>query len=315
MMAVEPEVATPWVVAIVLNYGLPEATADCVRSLQANDYPRLDLLVVDNGSTDDSVALLRARFPTLPIVEIGENRYFAGGMNVGLTQALEQGADYALVLNNDTLAPRDMVTRLVQVAEASHDAAAVAPLITDTEGRLWAAGARQRCGWPFPRNLGWADVRRAGGDQAIRVDYVTGCGILLRATALREVGLFDEGYCLYYEDADLCARLAEAGYTLWVAPAAKMTHLVSATAKRQAQHSVYLHTRYRLRFYRQHRQPLHWLGWALLLGQEVGRALCEGLTGRKDLGAARWRGLRDGWREPGVGADSAAHSVSGSYGI
>lgn len=302
-MDADAEPRLPLVMAVVLNYGLADVTADCLCSLQASDYPRLELLVVDNGSEDDSAAVLQERFPALAMLQVGENRYFAGGMNVGLEHALAQGADYALVLNNDTLVARDMVSHLVRVAEARRDAAAVAPVITDGQGRLWAAGARARRCWPFPRNLGWEDLPSATEQDAVRVDYVTGCGMLLRAEALRQVGLFDEAYRLYYEDADLCARLAQAGYTLWVAPAARMTHLVSATSGRRLEQSAYLHTRYRLRFYRQHRQPLPWLGWTLLVGQEVGRCLGDGLKGRTHLAAARWRGLRDGWREPKTGAE------------
>lgn len=296
-MGSEPGRPAPLVLAIVLNYELPDVTANCVASLLASDYPCLDVVVVDNGSRDDSVARLRRQFTGVLIVETGANLYFAGGMNVGLMQALERGAEYALILNNDTVVAPDMVSELVRVAEANRRAAVVAPLITDARGSLWALGSvRRRC-WPFPRTLGWTDVQRAGASDAIRVDYVTGCGMLVRKDILGKVGLLDPAYRMYYEDADFCARVAQAGYSLWVAPDARMTHLVSLTAERQAPQSRYMHTRYRVRFYRRHRQPLPLLGCVLLLGQEITWAMGEWLTGRRQLAQARCCGLRDGLRD------------------
>jgi glycosyltransferase involved in cell wall biosynthesis len=94
----------PLVVAVVLNWNQPEETADCVASLLAGAYPRLQALVVDNGSADDSVSQLRGRFgEQICVVETGTNLYYAGGNNIGLKWALEAGATWVLILNNDTV--------------------------------------------------------------------------------------------------------------------------------------------------------------------------------------------------------------------
>ncbi len=283
----------PSVVACVLNYKLPDVTAQCVASLLASDYGHLHIVIIDNGSRDGSAEALRARFPQVAILESDRNLFFAGGMNLGLRHALAIGADYALAMNNDTLVAPDMVRRLVEAAETLSQAGIVAPVIRRPDGRLWAAGSRERRLWPFPQDIARSKMDLSG--QPFRVDYVTGCGMLIRRDVLEAIGLFDEDYAMYYEDADFCARARRAGYTIWVEPSAEMIHLVSASAKRQAPQSAYAHTRYRVRFYREHRHPLWRAGLGLLALQEGARAVKEGLAGQSEVALARLRGLRDGF--------------------
>ena len=284
---------SPLVAAIVLNYELPEVTAQCVESLLASDYDNLQVTIVDNGSQDGSAEILHERFPQVAILASDRNLLFAGGMNLGLRHALALGADYALVMNNDTLVARDMVSRLVETAEMLPQAGIVAPAIYRTDGRLWAAGSRRRRLWPFPREVDAVDSPR----QPFPVDYVTGCGMLIRCGVLKVIGLFDERYAMYYEDADFCARAAAAGYTIWVEPSAQMVHRVSESARRQAPQSAYAHTRYRIRFYRQHHQPLWWVGLPLIAFQEGFRIGKDWLAGRRGLAHARLRGLKDGFHQ------------------
>ena len=287
---------SPLVAAIVLNYNLPEVTERCVASLLQSDYDPLHLIIVDNGSQDGSAEMLRGRFPQTTILASDRNLLFAGGMNLGLRHALAMGADYALVLNNDTVVSREMVKRLVEAATSLPQAGIVAPLIRRADGRLWSAGSQRRGVCPFPRDVG-RGKRATLPSQPFRVDYVTGCAMLIRHDVLKAIGLFDERYAMYYEDADFCVRAASAGYALWVVPAAEMVHLVSESAKRQAPQSVYAHTRYRLRFYRQHHQPLWWVGLPSILFQEGLRAVRDILTGYRHLALARLRGMRDGLAE------------------
>lgn len=286
---------SPLVAAIVLNYELPEVTAKCVQSLLASDYDNLHIIIVDNGSRDRSAERLRARFPQAAIVASDRNLFFAGGMNLGLRHALAIGAEYALVMNNDTLVSPGMISALVQVAENLSSAGIVAPLIRRADGHLWSAGSLRRTFWPFPRDIGKG--LETLPNQPFCVDYVTGCGMLIRREVLETIGLFDEGYRMYYEDADFCARTAAAGYTIWVVPSAEMTHFVSVSAQRQAPQSAYAHTRYRLRFYRQHRQPLWWVGILLIAAQEGMRVMRDRLSGHREQAAERLRGLRDGFGE------------------
>ncbi|MFH1084904.1 MAG: glycosyltransferase family 2 protein, partial [Chloroflexota bacterium] len=268
--------AGPLITSIVLNWNLAEQTAACVASLLASDYAPHRILVVDNGSSDDSVEALQRRFgQRIEVVATGENLYYAGGCNVGLRTAMEHGADWALVLNNDTIVAPDMLSWLVRTATSAPDVGIVSPMIywADQRSRIWALGGRDRRWLPFPRDVGRNEFDRGQYLQPLAVDYATGCAMLLRREMLQRVGLFDPAYRMYYEDADLSVRARRAGFRLFAEPRAKMWHLISSSARRQAATTVYQKSRYRARFYRQHAaRPWRGVTLALVGGQELARA-------------------------------------------
>jgi GT2 family glycosyltransferase len=288
----------PLVTVVVLNWNLPAETMACVSSLLAGDYQHQRILVVDNGSTDDSVLQLRHCFgDRVTIVETGTNLYYAGGNNVGIEWALAAGADYILILNNDTVVAPDMVSRLVRTASDHPEAGILAPMICfgHDRSRIWALGSRRHRWLPMPRDVGRGEIDQGQYTVPLEVDYVTGCAMMVRRAVFNQAGLFDPSYRMYYEDADLCARAQSAGFRLLVEPRAKMWHMVSVSAGRQAATTRYQRTRYRARFYRQHPHgPFPWLTLAVLWMQELARMGMALARGQLDLVAAGWRGLLDG---------------------
>ena len=290
----------PLIVVIILNWNLATVTTTCVHSVLGGDYPRQRVLIVDNGSTDDSVAILRDEFGSaVDLIETGQNLYFAGGVNVGLEWALATDTSYILVLNNDTWIAPGLVSQLVATAEGDSSIGIVGPIIyrDDPPDRIWALGSRRVPWLPVPRDIGRGQIDRGQFSSLLQVDYLVGCAMLIRRQVLESVGLFDPSYQMYYEDADFSARVQAAGFRLVANPQAKMWHLVSASARRQVAGSRYQHTRYRVRFYRQHSHgPAAFLTHGFLLGQEIARSVLALLTGRPDLAAATLRGLRDGYR-------------------
>ncbi len=291
----------PLIVIVVLNWNLPTETVACVASLLAGDYSRQQVLVVDNGSIDDSVLQLCHQFgDQINILETDTNLFYAGGNNVGIQWALEAGADFILILNNDTVAAPDMVSQLARAAQAHPDAGILTPMIYfgHDRSRIWMLGSRRHRWLPVPRDVGRGEVDRGQYVTPFKVDYVTGCAMMVRRSVFTQVGLFDSDYRMYYEDADLCARAQQAGFALLVEPRAKLWHEVSVSAERQAATSRYQRTRYRVRFYRQHPHgPSPWLTLAMLWMQELARMGIALVRGQLDLVGAGWRGLRDGCRE------------------
>jgi GT2 family glycosyltransferase len=293
--------SNPSVSVVTVNWNLPEETARCVASILAGDYPRQQVVVVDNASTDDSVARLRARFgERITLLEAESNLYYGGGCNLGIAWSLAHGADCVLVLNNDTWIAPDMVTRLVRLAEAHPDAGIVAPMIlcADEPRRIWALGSERHRWLPMPRDIGRGALDRGQFRVPRQVDYVTGCAMLIRREALAAGTPFDSRYTMYYEDADLCARVRARGLTIWVEPRAKMWHLGSASAALRSATSRYQRTRHRVLFYRQHphgRWPLA-THLAVLLS-EVARGVRDMLRGHPHVAWAAWQGFRDGSRQ------------------
>ena len=201
---------TPRVTVIVLNWCNEHDTEACLESLAASRYEELTVLLVDNGSPDGSGDRLHARFPETPYLQTGANLGYAAGNNRGMEWALERGADYLLVLNNDTVVDAGCVARLVDTAE-SHGAAVVAPQIRyfDEPDRVWYGGGV----FSRPRAIGVHRAVVESGDPGAptQVTFVTGCCFLIRADAVAQLGGFDESFFAYVEDAELSVRCRRRG--------------------------------------------------------------------------------------------------------
>jgi GT2 family glycosyltransferase len=207
---------------VVLNWNGWRDTVRCVESLERLDYPHYRIVVVDNGSTDGSPGRLRASCRTATVVETHRNLGFAGGNNVGLRYALEAGAHYVWVLNNDTVVDARALSALVRAAEGDPAVGVVGAVIWAMDGsRVLARGGG---GVDLRTGRSWHVV-----DPGADVAYITGASMLLRTRALREVGLFDERFFLYWEDTDLSFRLTAAGWRLGVAHDAHVWHRESGT--------------------------------------------------------------------------------------
>jgi GT2 family glycosyltransferase len=225
-------ITTAQVTIVVLNWRRADDTISCLESLRAAELGGARLLVVDNGSGDGSVARIRAAAPDVPIIALAENRGYAGGNNAGIEQALADGAEAVLLLNNDTVVSPDFLTPLVDALNASPEAAAV-------------CGAVHRHDRPELLDVAWSEVRFAdryvvqlrgvnavpgeGFDQRRNVEIAIGCVLLLRGAALRQVGLLDEAYFAYHEDVEWGLRARAAGWQLFYEPYARVYHRGSAS--------------------------------------------------------------------------------------
>lgn len=223
--------ASPRVVAIVLNWCAESDTAACLESLAAQTYPALTTLLMDNASPDGSGDRLHGRFPELPYLQTGANLGYAGGNNRGFEWALANGADYVLVLNDDTVVDPDCVTRLVDAARET-GAAVTAPQILyfDEPELVWYGGGRLSIG----RGMGYHLRENTPIDPAQQredVTFVCGCCFLMRADVLRTVGGFEESFFAYAEDTELSLRLQRLGHRMIYEPSARVLHRIKRSAK------------------------------------------------------------------------------------
>ena len=214
------------VTIIVLNWNLREETLACLESLQRADLAGASVMVVDNGSRDGSVEAVRARFPTVEVVALAENRGYAGGNNAGIRVALARGAEAVLLLNNDTRVVRDFLAPLLWVFDKQPRAAAVGSAIHRFDRpEMLDVAYISVC---FARNVvqlqGVNKLPGHGFTQTVAVDAAPGCSLLVRAEALRTVGLFDEEYFAYYEEVDWCVRARRAGWKIFYEPLSRVLH-------------------------------------------------------------------------------------------
>ena len=215
---------------LLLNWNGWRDTVDCVESLQRLTYPNYHILIVDNGSTDGSEIMLRERFPALEIVQAGANLGFSGGNNAGIRRALERGADYVWLLNNDTVIEADSLALMVQAAEGDAAVGMVGSKIVYYENprKIWYAGAvldRARPYRPHHRGLNEEDLGQY--QEACETGYITGCSLLARREVVEAIGLLADDLFLYFEDADWSARAKAAGWKLVYCPQSVVYHKVS----------------------------------------------------------------------------------------
>jgi GT2 family glycosyltransferase len=216
--------AHPRVAIVIVIWNGRDDTLECLSTFRADGYPNREIIVVDNGSTDDSVAAIRAGFPDTVILQTGRNLGFTGGNNAGIQQALERGADYVFLLNNDTLVESDALEKLVEAAEANPDAGLLAPVIHnfDPPQAIWFSGSVVN----LRRGTAWHDNSRQPSREEMpyEVPWATGCAMLIRADLVRRLGGFDDRYYLSWEDVDLSLRVRKEGHRLLVVPQSRIYH-------------------------------------------------------------------------------------------
>ena len=216
--------------AVVLNWNNEHDTKACVDSLLAQDCPALTVLIVDNGSPDGSGPRLHARYPDVEYLQTGKNLGYCGGNNRGIKQAVDTGADYVLVINNDTIVDPTCVRELLRAADGIMVGAVGSKILRyDAPDTIWFAGGKfdrvKAIGTHPGENLPDPDPRET---QTRDVSFLTGCCLLFPAAALREVGVFREDFFAYCEDVEWGLRAAKHGMRLVYAPAARLRHRVPA---------------------------------------------------------------------------------------
>jgi len=299
--------------AVVLNYRAAEDTLLAVRSLEASRREVQEVLVVDNGSGDGSVELLRRHLPDVELLEAGRNLGFSGGCNLGMTEALRRGAELVLLLNGDVVLPPDALGALEDALLGEAGAGIAGPLLLSRAwpDRVASAGMRLSSASGRMRHLRHGE--RAPGAEAHavrRVDGVAGCALLVRAEVLAAVGLLAEEYFFSFEDLDLCLRARRAGYSTICAAGALAYHEGGRSIGARAAARLYYGTRNHLllaeRWLRAGGSPAAAVRAACILGYNLAYAVTGSGTAPLPAIGAVLRGARDHWRarygEEGAGS-------------
>jgi GT2 family glycosyltransferase len=223
----------PLVYVIVLTWNGKADILECLKSLQNLAYPNTKILVVDNASEDGTAEAIHSLFPGFELICNGSNLRFARGNNVGIDYSLRRGADYVLLLNNDTVADHDFLSHLVETAESDKKIGIVGPKIYyyDKPRRIWFAGGTINWWTGGVAHAGIREEDKGKYDVTTEVDYITGCCMLVKREVIDAVGMLDARYHMYVEDVDWCVRAMRAGYKLVYVPSSKVWHKLSASTK------------------------------------------------------------------------------------
>ena len=222
---------TPFVVNIVLNLNGREVLAEALECAVKLTYPNCKTVVIDNGSADGSQEMVRVKFPSVVLVELGKNVGVMEGYNAGLRYGLEHGADWTFLLNNDIVFDANLLTELMNVALSDEHIGILAPKIyyQAEPNKFWYAGGNINYFAGIISHRGIREVDKGQYDRTEDTEYITGCAMLIKREVVEKIGMLDNAFSpMYSEDADFSIRTSRAGYRLVYVPQAKLWHKVSA---------------------------------------------------------------------------------------
>lgn len=223
---------SPLVYVVLVNWNGKDDTLACLRSLRGVNYPNFRIVVVDNASADGSVEAIDAEFPDVTLVRNQKNEMFAGANNQGIEIALREGAEFVLLLNNDTEVDSNFLNHMVETAQSAPKIGMVGPKIYffDQPEVLWYAGGVVNLRRGLVAHRGIREPDRGQFDTTGDTGYITACGILVSRECIDAVGVLDAEYFMYGEDMDWCYRARRAGFRVVYEPRSRVWHKVSSSS-------------------------------------------------------------------------------------
>lgn len=210
----------PKIFVIILNYNGKNTLSKCLSSVFGSNYQNFEVVVVDNDSRDGSFEKARAQFSRAHFIKNSSNIGFAKGNNIGIRFALEKFADFVFILNNDAAIKKNTLSKLIETSFQDHSAGIISPIIYSGKNRdIWFAGGKVN--WLKMRTQHLYIQKQAA---AYSSEYITGCAMFVKKEVFKKIGLFDERFFLYYEDADFSLRAKNAGFKLLVDPTISVFH-------------------------------------------------------------------------------------------
>lgn len=215
----------PLVIPVILNTNRRADTLACLDSLMQTQYPNMHIILLDNSSTDSSVEAIQTQFPLVQIMHLKANLGYAGNNNVGIEEAIRRGADWVFVLNEDVVLDKDCLQCLVEVGESDSKIGIVGPMVYhfDEPTVIQSAGGMLGKYWEST-HLGKNEPDQGQYKEPHLVEWISGCAILVRRTAIEQAGMLDADYFIYWEETEWCIRIGRAGWKIIHVPQAKLWH-------------------------------------------------------------------------------------------
>ena len=214
----------------VLNWNGKAMVLDCLRSLYKVTYPNINIVLIDNASTDGSVNLIKKEFPNIEVIQSKENLGYAGGNNYG-SKNVKIESEYSIFINNDTLVSPDFINPLIRPLKIDTSIIQTAPkiLYIDKPNILWFTGGYVNLLFGWIRHRGIRKIDKEQYNNNTLIDYATGCCFCIRTKDFKFFNMFDESFSMYGEDVDLSIRIRKNGGSIMYIPESKIWHKVSAS--------------------------------------------------------------------------------------
>jgi len=290
---------SPKVFIVLLNCNRNDDTLECILSLKETGE-QVRVILVDNGSIPNPKELYQQKHPDVIFLRNEENMGTPIGNNVGIRYALEHGATYVMMLNNDTTVDTNFLRPLVTAMETDNTIGVAGGKVyfSSDPKRIWFAGGKFNRLTARVEHVGIMKYDYEIPSGNFENDFISGCFAMFRSSALREVGLLDEQFFAYMEDVDLSIRIKNAGYKLSYIPQACIYHKVSTTIKVDSPFYLYFNMRNKILMLKKHCSPIERLASLPYLSFYFGRQLVR-LTVKwrywAGVKAVIW-GIHDGFR-------------------
>jgi GT2 family glycosyltransferase len=289
----------PVVSVILLNWNGLLDTEECIESLRKASYKNVVIYIVDNASRNNEAAIIAEKYPFTKVLPQSENLGFCKANNLGIEKAIEEGAKYVLILNNDTIVPPDAIEVLVRQFEIIPDAGAASPVIFEYPDvkigythATWDPKTAKF--WFVYPSDNYEDISKR---KPYPTGFAHGCCLFTSAKILKEVGSLDERYFAFYDEAEWCCRIERYGYKSYVIPDTFIYHKGSKTTPSLV--SVYLMTRNRLLWMKENLSFTQRLQSTPYLTKELIWHQCNiwGITRSATYSKQHSRALLRGWKD------------------
>ncbi len=267
------QLAGPLVVAVILNTNCRDDTLAALKSFAASTYINKHAIVLDNHSQDGSVEAIRSSYSDVEVIPLERNLGYAGNNNIGILAALEESANWVFVMNEDTVLSEDCLANLINAGESDPRIGILGPMVYhfDEPHIIQSAGGKLDRDWNA-HHLAQNEPDHGQYQDPYEVDWISGCGILVRRSVIEQVGMLDERFFYYYEETEWCLRAKKQGWTIWVVPSAKLWHKGVQRDYRPGPSITYYATRNRFLMLSKHQRTSKRLAGCLDTGdQDLGQ--------------------------------------------
>lgn len=293
-------ICLPKVAIVILNWNGLRDTIECLISLREITYRDYDVFLVDNASQGNDADVLARMFgDCVRLIRNNRNLGFTGGNNVGISDAIANMPDYVLLLSNDVVVDPSFLSELIEAAESDPKAGMAGPKIYyyDQTKRIFSAGARINFWTGNTTSIGAREFDKGQFDSIADVDYISGCAMLVKVEVIRKIGLLNENYFAYREDAEWCVKAKRLGYKILYVPKARVWHKAPIEPRKTGRLPLYYMTRNRFLFAKRNSTNLQFLcSLACFLFTDFIVVNCSLLFLRRDMMLLRefYRAIRDG---------------------
>jgi len=216
---------------LILNWNGKHLLKSCLHSVNKIDYSNYSVMVIDNGSTDNSVEMVKEKYPQVDIIELKKNYGFSGGYNRCFTQLRDEYSEMVLLLNNDTEIDSNILRSFIQAKDKYGDNNLYGGKIfyKNHPEKIWYAGGNVNLKYAKISHRGIRQTDSEEYSKPMQTDYITGCCLLTSMEVINQLNGFDERFNMYGEDVDFCLRAKKEGMDCYYWPDAKLYHHVSAS--------------------------------------------------------------------------------------